>query len=407
MINFINEGIETKTIELLSFFKKHRIDYDFYDLETPEEYDEEIIIDLESKISFDLPYCEEYLEKTLGEVIDIFEEIINARIDDDYIYISNKRILVRVDSLNRGKIIALEEKTDGVFNTSLTINNQTYYFDIVNDLTNFAFAVTVMNNYDKYFPPLLYEDLFIEITSEIRIDEDIIDDLIQAYMFELGSSLNIKLFISPRPIYYELEYELLEGEEKARLRPLIAGRGNKELYQIYNSCASIEDPEILVLMYTKVIEYVSQTVVRRELLDSVMTKLYSPKTLSPDANYVLELEKLFDEHGNYKKDKESIRITIEVCCDGLELKEFAPKYLKNLNRINIQSTREEKKQALVELTNAISDTRNMIAHAKTNYKNKGFECPKDDMKVFSNCLKLVADQVIRWFSRQHDDSKVF
>lgn len=225
-------------------------------------------------------------------------------------------------------------------------------------------------------------------------------------MFELSSSLNIKLFYSPRPVYFELEYELQEGEEKARLRPLVAGRGNKELYQIYNSCASIEDPEILVLMYTKVIEYVSQTVVRRELLDSVMTKLYSPKTLSPDAGYVLELEKLFDELGNFKKDKEAIRITIEVCCDVLELKEFAPKYLKNLSRIHLESTREERKHALLELSNAVSDTRNMIAHAKTNYKNKGYECPKSELKEFSNCLKILSDQVIRWFSRQHDDSKV-
>ncbi|WP_145318627.1 hypothetical protein [Paenibacillus xylanexedens] len=167
-----------------------------------------------------------------------------------------------------------------------------------------------MNNYDSYFPPVLYEDLFIEITSERQITEELIEELSQAYMFELSSSLNIKLFYSPRPVYFELEYELQEGEEKARLRPLVARRGNKELYQIYNSCASIEDPEILVLMYTKVIEYVSQTVVRRELLDSVMTKLYSPKTLSPDAGYVLELEKLFDELGNFKKDKEAIRLTI-------------------------------------------------------------------------------------------------
>ncbi|RGL29738.1 hypothetical protein DXC69_24680 [Paenibacillus polymyxa] len=406
MLRFIDDETKTKTHELLSYFKKYRIDFDFFDIESSEDYDEDVVIDLDSEISFGLPYCDDYPVKTLGEVFETIKEVRMSRIDNAYIYISPKRILLRVDSLNREKIVALEEKVDGVFSTSLIINNQTFYFNLIDEQTNFAVVVTVMNNYDKYFPPVLYEDLFIEVTSEIQINEALIDDLIQAYMFELSSSLNIKLFVSPRPVYYELEYELQEGEENIRLRPLVAGKGNKELYQIYNACASIEDPEILVLMYTKVIEYVSQTVVRRELLESVMTKLYSPKTLSPDANYVLELEKLFDDLGNYRKDKEAIRITIEVCCDVVELKEHAPRYLKNINKMNIQSTREEKKQSLLELSNAISDTRNMIAHAKTNYKNKGYECSKDEMKQFSTCLKIVADQVIRWFSRQHDDSKV-
>ncbi|WP_405172023.1 hypothetical protein MHI12_07660 [Paenibacillus sp. FSL H8-0280] len=406
MLRFIDDELKTQTYELLSFFEKNQIEFEFYDLDNPEDYEEDIIIDLESKMNFGLPHCEDYAERTLGEVLTIIEEVKESKIVDDYIYISPRRLLIRVDSLNREKIIALEETVEGVFNTSLTVDNQTLLFDLVKEQTNFAIVVTVMNNYDKYFPPVLYEDLFIEITSERQITEELIDELSQAYMFELSSSLNIKLFYSPRPVYFELEYELQEGEEKARLRPLVAGRGNKELYQIYNSCASIEDPEILVLMYTKVIEYVSQTVVRRELLDSVMTKLYSPKTLSPDAGYVLELEKLFDELGNFKKDKEAIRITIEVCCDVLELKEFAPKYLKNLSEINLESTREERKRALLELSNAVSDTRNMIAHAKTNYKNKGYECPKSKMKEFSNCLKILSDQVIRWFSRQHDDSKV-
>ncbi|MEK4053072.1 hypothetical protein MHB84_05425 [Paenibacillus sp. FSL F4-0087] len=407
MLTYFNDEIKTKIQELLAFYTEHRMDYEFFDLDNPEEYEEDIIVCYDSKISFGLPHCDDdYFEHTLGEMFEILEEIKNAKIIDNYVYISTKRLLVRVDTLNREKLFALQDKAKGVFQTSLTMNQQTFHIDLVSEHTNFGILVTVMDNYDKYFPPILYEDLFIEITSEKLISLDQFEDLMQAYMFELSSTLDIKLFISPRPIYYDLEYVLQEGDEKARLRPLVTGRGNKELYQIYNSCANIEDAEILILMYTKVIEFVTQTVVRRELLDSVMTKLYSPKTLSPDAVYVLELERIFDDLGNYKKDKEAIRITIETCCEVLELKGSAPKFLRNLNKVNIESTREEKKQALLELSNAISDTRNMIAHAKTNYKNKGNECPKEEMKEFSDCLKIIADQVIRWFSRQHEDLKV-
>ncbi len=406
MLTFISDEFKNKVQEIISFLTEHRFDYEFYNIEQPEDY-EDIVIGPDTNIGYCLPYCEDdYTEKPLFEVLEMIEEIGQAKIIEDYKYISPKRILVRVDSNNRDKIIALDSNVEDIFETSLTINNQVFNFDLVKNDSNFGVLITVIDDYDKYFPPILFEDLFIEVTSDDLINEQLFDDLVQAYLFELSSSLNIQLYTSPRPSYSELEYELQDGEDKIRLRPLVSGRGNKELYSIYNSSAGITDPEVLILIYTKVIEFVSQTVVRRELLDTVITKLYSPKTLAPDAVYVLELEKLFDDLGNYKRDKEAIRITVETCCEISELKDNVPKYLRNLKKINLESNREEKKQALIELSNAISDTRNMIAHAKTNYKFKGYECPQDEIRDFSICLKIIADQVIRWFARQHDDSKV-
>ncbi|WP_145318630.1 hypothetical protein [Paenibacillus xylanexedens] len=55
MLRFIDDELKTQTYELLSFFEKNRIEFEFYDLDNPEDYEEDIIIDLESKMNFGLP----------------------------------------------------------------------------------------------------------------------------------------------------------------------------------------------------------------------------------------------------------------------------------------------------------------------------------------------------------------
>ena len=42
----------------------------------------------------------------------------------------------------------------------------------------------------------------------------------------------------------------------------------------------------------------------------------------------------------------------------------------------------------------------MFSHAKTNYTKKGMECPKEQLFKFGECIKVVANQVIRWYARQ-------
>ncbi|WDQ32185.1 hypothetical protein PTQ21_28030 [Paenibacillus marchantiae] len=128
------------------------------------------------------------------------------------------------------------------------------------------------------------------------------------------------------------------------------------------------------------------------MLDSITKKLYSPRALNPDSSFILELEKLYDEHRNYSKDHHAIKLTVQTCYDISDIELIAPRFLKKLS--------------LETLASAISDTRNMIAHAKTNYRYKGHECPVDDMERFAQCLKVVANQTIRWFARQHEDGRI-
>ncbi len=48
----------------------------------------------------------------------------------------------------------------------------------------------------------------------------------------------------------------------------------------------------------------------------------------------------------------------------------------------------------------------MFAHAKTNYQAKGDECPQDQLHDFAKFVDVIAQQIIRWFSRQHEDTRL-
>lgn len=212
--------------------------------------------------------------------------------------------------------------------------------------------------------------------------------------------------MSPRISYDSLEDEPEYKTDKTRLRPLLRGKGVHELLKLYNSSLSSTNYEIFVLTYTKVIEYVSQTVIQQDLINSATKKLFSPRALNPDANYILELGKIFEGNKNNQKDYFAIKLTIEICCDLNEIVTEAPPFLKFTRKLNKDSKNDDKVKAFDEVASAISNTRNMFAHAKTNYEKKGMECPTDQLKGYTKCLDILTQQVIRWFAKEHEDNRV-
>ncbi|EJR61575.1 hypothetical protein IIO_03028 [Bacillus cereus VD115] len=152
------------------------------------------------------------------------------------------------------------------------------------DITSYGMSLIIEDLYTEYIPAFNYEDIFIEIRCDDGIDETVIDDLAQAYLFELKSSFKLNIHTSQRVIPKLTDTNDEEDDDiPSRARPLLEGKGIRELLQIYNSTLSTADAEILMLNYTKVIEYVSQTVIQQELIAEALKKLASPKALKPDA----------------------------------------------------------------------------------------------------------------------------
>lgn len=407
-VSFVSEEFEKEVRQLIKFFDDYDIQHDFVylsdeDDEEDEEDEEDLTIDENYVLPIWFPRSDYEKEHTIGELLDVVygvKEIIDF---DEFKLISKRVALFYIDSQIQELIYGV-----GLDIPTITevVDDQEYTINIVNGLTSYGIKLIIDDLFNKHVPPVDESDTFIEISTKGTIDLKIIESLVDAYLFELKSTLNIGIHLSPRISYDSLEDELEYRTDTTRLRPLLRGKGVHELLKLYNSSLSSANYEILVLTYTKVIEYVSQTVIQQDLINSATKKLFSPRALNPDANYILELGKIFEGNRNNQKDYFAIKLTIETCCDLKEIAKEAPQFLKFTKKLNKDSKNDDKVKAFEEVANAISNTRNMFAHAKTNYEKKGMECPTDQLEGFTECLDILAQQVIRWFAKASEDNRV-
>lgn len=395
MIKYKNEEFKKEFIELVRFCHDEGIvcEYDIKDIENINE-DEIIEIDEDDEFYFELPDDRDIDTITIREAINIKNDIRDSKLDG-HIYKSKNKVIVRVASseLWYERFI---DSADAIFK----YNGKSYNIFLDMYSQEYAISVYINNQYSEYVPPRLDDDLFIYIKCEEGIDENI-DAIIERYIFEVDSLFGIQLFHAPRPEFDDFYDEINDDTEKNRaIRDIEVDDNLTEILSIFNKASNIESIESKILNYTRVIEYASQTVIKKDLFESVLNKLSSDRIYNPDSDYVLELEQIFKDNNKYSKDSEAIKVTVKVCCDAMNIKSHAPRFLKKMGRLKIDSKRSEQLEALEELGGAIADTRNMFSHAKTNYTKKGMECPKEQLFEFGQCIKVVAYQVIRWYSRQ-------
>src|SRR5690606_15245802 len=70
---------------------------------------------------------------------------------------------------------------------------------IVCGTTPFGFMVVKEGEWDKYFPPVHPDDYFIKVEWSTHIDFDIARELVNAYIFELSTSVGLSFHLAPRP----------------------------------------------------------------------------------------------------------------------------------------------------------------------------------------------------------------
>lgn len=410
-VRFVSENFKQEVDVLLKFFDEYGIEHDFeyldYDDEHEDEEDQENQEELIIDENYELPawFPRSYYDEThtIGELLEVVYEAKKVVNFDENKLIGKKIALFSIDNQIQELIhgFAIDIPT-----IKELIDGQEYSINIVNGLTSYGIKLIIENLFDKHLPPVDDSDFFIEISSEDTIDVNIIESLVEAYLFEIKSTLGISIQLSPRYSYLTLEDESEFRVDTSRFRPLLRGKGVHELLKLYNSSLSTTNYEILVLTFTKVIEYVSQTVIQQDLINSASKKLFSSRALNPDANFILELGKIFESNRNNQKDYFAIKLTIETCCDLNEIATIAPPFLKFTKRLSTESKNDVKIKAFEEVANAISNTRNMFAHAKTNYEKKGMECPLEQLEAFSECLDILSQQVIRWFARENENNRV-
>ncbi|PSU98022.1 hypothetical protein C0W80_15825 [Photobacterium leiognathi subsp. mandapamensis] len=272
---------------------------------------------------------------------------------------------------------------------------------------NFLFSYKLYR--DNHLEPLAC-DKFIEIRGD-SLDLEECRAIVKSYIFEINcltgavitpeSNLNI-----PTLTYLddeEIERKKIEYNELAQsANKLLICSDTEKVIDIYNKGNSCLDDEMSILYFSKVIEYVSETVVRAKVTEEGRKALSSNRARVPDANFIKELQELF-QNNTYKKDSESMKLTILTCCYINDLTPLVPSYIEKKYNTKIKKSSED---ALSFIASCISSTRNNIAHAKANYRATGDEIPEQHYAGFKDLLRIISQQCIRWYAAQSSSMRI-
>jgi len=380
----------------------------------PAEF-EDITITEDSKLKIGLPQCDDSIEITYGELIALADELANAKLVENVEYWAPTRFLLRVAPIAPHSSLKLIEHlyagssfAEGICITETVVGPCKCECSLVSGYSPFAFLITGRACWDKYYPPVLPDDLFIQVCFDKGASPALVREIASAYQFELGATLSLYLERSPRADEIDNMWEGAEANDWSPppLRPLLIGAGLPPLLQLSNKAVANVDAEVCVLYLTKCFEYVAQTVVRQQLVETMRAKLMSPRALNPSADFIIEIESLLEELRNFRRDREAVILTAVHCCEATELAPHAPPFLTALAKVNGKTKRKEREEALKHFAASLIATRNSIAHAKANYEPTGEECPDAQLGLFAECARIAAQQVIRWYADRSESSRV-
>lgn len=434
MVKFESEELRNSLIEELKFVEKTFLKLDnllYWDdgpcdlnqlLLGDFEFDDDIIINGDTPITLHPDKTDDleiYEEISINNFFSIMKAYRTIGIKDSAKCISSNEALyvidVREENYHMYQMFSFKfngfENDEAIF--SAEYKGKSVRCSIVHGITLFGLKVLEMREYNEYFPPVSDQDYFIKIIGENLTVEDF-DEIVNAYIFELSACDVINLSLSDRPQSEDFDEKTDEFLNQTQyVRTLLYGRGIDEIIKIYNGALKSFDTERKIVQYTKVIEYVSQTVIRLEKTERIQCKLSSLRSLKSDANFIKELELAFDDFKvKYSRDSEAIKSTIFRCCDIEEICDLAPEYLKKIKGLRKQLTNQKANRGEIleaaksELAQSISDTRNAISHAKANYSPKGKECPYEEMDYFLEMVRVVAVQVIKWYANIHENQRI-
>src|SRR3569623_951236 len=348
---------------------------------------------------------------TCRELIDLATELPGSKVIDNQLYVSATRAYVRIEAANEAA--TQFEQHVYTYGTSTPRLFETTAGDVrlalVHGYTPFALHILKEGEYDSDTYPTYHEnELFIEVRYPSGTKDNAWRPLIPALLFEVAEQTGMAFAQARRGTLAELwpaEYGQESYVEKfrvLRLRQLLSGAGDESLIRISERASGREtDPEQHFVGYVKVIEYVSATVVNTERNAQIRRRLLSPRALSPDAAFIRDLTQLIEAQRACRKDAEALRMTIETCCDSVELARCAPPSQRALKTITEASPPADRKKALESLSATLSATRNMYSHAKANYTLPGAECSEAELPELTRCARLAAQQCVRWFSHSH------
>lgn len=387
-----NELLKQNFKEAVKFLKDNRLNIGI--TEDCLDYEYDMDISDETLITI-YPNDEDETEFiSVKDFINIYKSLNEYTMDEEGTIWGENKVFFLLDAINNKTLFNLDNLLKS-FKLNLILEDKSYNFKFMDPYDPIYLILSCKEGiiYDR-------RNIILNITSNLAIERNVINKLLNALIFELSSSYNLKLE------KYFIGYKEDEEENKInfdKISPLLTNNGTDAAIQIYNKAISVDDIDYKILCFVKVLEYIAPTVVKEALNEDVIQKLSSLEKSSLNAKYVSELQALFKRYNKYdEKDSELIRFTIFKVVNFDEIKDILPKFICG----NFKSIENRKNEILGNLAKTISNTRNQIAHAKANYQMKGNECPEEEKEKLIEILTIIARQCIRWFDRQPDYKKV-
>jgi hypothetical protein len=345
-------------------------------------------------------------------LLDIYSDMNNGEMKGaQSIAVAQNRIdfLMQPDNYNTLRLL---KNIIGVnksnWTSEVVVNNIQYKVCLRRGLSFYHLLIHLSENYGDFYPCYNEDDFFISITNSTseKIDFSTSKELADAFIFELYTTYNISMQYGTRPVYYEDEEDdVPELQKEYPIFPLIHGKGTNGAVQLFLKALDANDSDFEILCLSRIIEYISPTLIKNQLNSEVIQKLLSPRVFKPDAEYVAELGNIFSNHTRYEKsDIEMYKMTINAIVDLDEIGSIIPPFLSKQMKISLSN--ESREKLLMNIAQSISDTRNQIAHAKVNYRPKGMECPDQEKKEFVIMMYAIARQMIRWYESQPEEIRI-
>lgn len=388
-------------------------EFPFYAIDDDIDFsDHDDVVNYDTEIHF---WCkdEEY-DVDCKSFIEAIKELSELIIEDNNCELySSRRYLKRVTSTDESFLYNYMYNSGGEGQFTLDVNLENDTREIKCRVISFDLAWGLyfwsQKQYNEYYLPFTDDELFVEILIDNpKENQELVKRIYDAYIFELSASLGQDFIAYPRSTIDEIEYPFTDEEIEIpdKFRPLMLSNDMEEIFSLYHKAACANEPENKIFGFAKVIEYVSRTVVKEETIEVVKNKLNSPRALTPDGNFILELETLYEEQRKFRKDKESIKLTIKTCCDAWALKDYVPKHLVSFKKLTDKSKKQQRENCLDDFAECFYATRSEYAHAKANYNRSGQECPQEHLEQLAKCCQVATQMAIRWYYDQDENSRI-
>lgn len=377
-------------------FADYRDDLEFSD--NPNDYDEF------DYISFYFPGEHDYIEIHVTTFLRLVDEFPTLEIVDKGRIKTKSLTYQIVSAANADEEYAIKNFHD----FSLSLDNG-IHIDVVENSFIVGLAAIKLDAYEKDILGAIRPYLAVEVDyphdfEKLSKQEE--EDLIKSYLFEIADSSGISLKYS-KLNDFDFDHEAWEKEmkEKAvenlrKLEPYTEGM------RLFVSALQIEDPELKLLNFYKILEHFAPVVVNVEGNELMRKKLDVAQTKTLDSDFIRSIFNLAKSVEEKFRDEELIKSIFNVSFDFVGLFKYLPNSIRKkvkkqtgFQQLTYETDSDKVAVGCNMVAKILYSTRNSVVHSKSNFSTNGNECPKSDLSQFNEFLKHATSQTIRWYNR--------